>query len=88
MWLVRRYVGAERYRIVQLGIADDFEEMAVSYEDAQRLAYEHRFESEADEPRFELTVTEAVARFRDLLYAALLTGSLWRATQLEGERLR
>jgi hypothetical protein len=63
IWLVRRYVGTERYRIVQLGIANDFEDSALSYEDAQRRAYEHRFKSEAYEPRFELTVTEAVARY-------------------------
>jgi hypothetical protein len=31
-WLARRYVGGERYRIVLLGIADDFEDNAVSYE--------------------------------------------------------
>jgi len=63
MWLARRYVGDERYRIVLLGIADDFEDCAVSYEAAQKLACEYRFEIEKPELRIELTVAEAIARY-------------------------
>ena len=36
-WLVRRYIGGERYRIAALGIADDFEDAAVSYEERSAL---------------------------------------------------
>ena len=62
-WLARRYVGNERYRIAPLGIADDFQNTAISYEAAQQLAYEHRFEVEEHEPRIELTVAETIARY-------------------------
>ena len=73
-WLARRYVGGERYRIAALGIADDFENAAVSYEEAQRLAYEHRFEIDEHEPRIELTVAEAIARYVDWLKLNRATG--------------
>src|SRR5262249_54515844 len=62
-WLVRRYIGGECYRITSLGIADDLENAAVSYEEAQRLAYEHRIELEKPEPRIDLTVTDAIAKY-------------------------
>jgi integrase len=62
-WLVRRYIGGERYRIAPLGITDDLEDTAVSYEEAQRLAYEHHSEVEDPEPRIDLTVADAIARY-------------------------
>jgi len=74
-WLARRYVGNERYRIALLGIADDFEDSAVSYEEAQKLAYEYRFEIEEHEPRIELTVAEAIARYAEWMKLHRATGS-------------
>ena len=73
-WLVRQYVGNERYRIVFLGFADDFEHGAINYEEAQRLAYEHRFQVEKHEPRIELTVAETIARYVEWLKLHRATG--------------
>ena len=74
-WLARRYVGAERYRIVLLGIADDFEDSAVSYEEAQKLAHEYRFKIEQHEPGIELTVAVAIARYVEWMKLHRATGS-------------
>src|SRR4051794_27267707 len=48
-WLVRHYIGNERYRVAPLGFADDFQDApddndVLSFADAQRMAHEHRVE--------------------------------------------
>jgi len=48
-WLVRHYVGGERYQKVPIGLADDFQDAAdtgdvMSFADAQRAALAHRME--------------------------------------------
>jgi hypothetical protein len=37
-WLVRRYVGRKHYRVAPLGIADDFDDAAMSFAEAQKAA--------------------------------------------------
>jgi integrase len=47
VWLVRRYVGAQRYRVAQLGLADDYQDAGgslrvMAFADAQRAALAHK----------------------------------------------
>ena len=64
VWLVRRYIGGERYRIAVLGLADDFSDEAISYADAQRLAHEHRIDTHSRRGKG-ITVAQAVAVYLD-----------------------
>jgi integrase len=46
-WLVRHYLGQERYHVAPLGLADDFEDASdnnelLTFADAQRAAHDHR----------------------------------------------
>src|SRR5258708_35681406 len=44
-WLVRHYVGEERYRVAPLGLADDFHDAAdgvIDFAEAQRRALTHK----------------------------------------------
>lgn len=65
-WLVRHYVGAERYRIAPLGLADDFQDAAdnndvLTFADAQRMAHAHRAESRR--PAKGMSVADAMADY-------------------------
>jgi hypothetical protein len=64
LWLARRYLGGERYRVAPLGLADDYADAAsdtdvLSFADAQRLAHERRFEAEGRRSK-SLTVADAI----------------------------
>lgn len=48
-WIVRHYVGGERYRVAPLGLADDFQDAGddnefLTFAEAQRMAHNHRIE--------------------------------------------
>ena len=65
-WLVRHYVGAERYRVAPLGLADDFQDAAdgndvLTFADAQRMAHAHRAESRR--PAKGMSVADAMADY-------------------------
>jgi integrase len=40
LWLVRRYIGGKSYRVMPLGIADDYHDNQMSFAQAQRTAHE------------------------------------------------
>jgi hypothetical protein len=44
VWLVRHYLGDERYQVAPLGLADDYQDEGgvLSFADAQRAAHAHR----------------------------------------------
>jgi integrase len=69
-WLVRHYVGKERYRIAPLGLADDYHDMAESgdvadFAEAQRRALAHKLPTlgRAGGP----TVEDAITRYIEAL---------------------
>jgi integrase len=71
-WLVRHYVGKERYRIAPLGLADDYHDMAeggdvADFAEAQRRALAHKLPElgRAGGP----TVGDAVERYVEALRA-------------------
>jgi integrase len=78
-WLVRHYLGEERYRVVPLGIADDFQDAGdrvgvLDFTEAQRLA----LASKADEvtaARGGMTVGDAVNEYIAWLKVHRATGS-------------
>ena len=67
LWLVRRYVGGERYRIAPLGLADDFqdadERTILSFAEAQRRAHEVYRRADHTPARGSLTVADAIADY-------------------------
>jgi integrase len=67
LWLVRRYIGGERYRIAPLGLADDFqdadEQTVLSYAEAQRRAHEVYRRADHAPARGSLTVGDAIADY-------------------------
>src|SRR5262245_34798642 len=71
LWLVRRYIGGERYRIAPLGLADDFqdadEQTILSYAEAQRRAHDHYRRADHSPARGSLTVAAAIADYVDWL---------------------
>jgi integrase len=67
IWLMREYLGGERYRVAPLGLADDYTEpnaknLVFSFSDAQKIAYERRLQIETG-PKDELTVAGAIAAY-------------------------
>jgi integrase len=67
-WLVRTYLGGERYQRVVLGTADDFKDASddndvLSFADAQRLAHAHR--AERRKPSKGMTVADAIRQYVD-----------------------
>jgi len=63
-WLVRHYVGGERYRIAPLGLADDFQDVGegasvINFAEAQKRALAHKVATE-ETPRRALTVADTV----------------------------
>jgi integrase len=87
-WLVRHYLGGERYRVVSLGVADDFQDMGVQdigeragvldFAEAQRRALASKADHDAPR-RGGMTVAVAVTE-----YIAWL--KVHRATGEEAER--
>lgn len=75
-WLIRIYVGEERYRVVPLGLADDFQEGEgyLSFADAQKAAHAHKPQDE-DRPRGALTVEDAITDYVTWLRANRATGA-------------
>jgi integrase len=75
LWLVRRYVGGERYRIAPLGLADDFEdadgEGVLNFAQAQKRAHET---AQPNQTRSPLTVADAIADYVTWLKAHRATG--------------
>jgi integrase len=59
LWLVRRYIGGKAYRVLPLGIADDFEDSKMTFAQAQRAAHEKTAVMSAGG----LTVGEAIANY-------------------------
>src|SRR4051812_8756457 len=64
-WVVRHYIGQERYHTAPLGLADDFQDAShdnelLPFADAQRLAHEHRVERRRTKA---LTVADAMAGY-------------------------
>ena len=64
-WLVRHYLGQERYYIAPLGLADDFEDASdnndlLTFANAQRAAHEHRV---ARRPGRGMSVADAIAEY-------------------------
>lgn len=73
-WIVRRYIGGERYRIAPLGLADDFQDVGegtrvMNFADAQKAALAHK-----DAPRGTLTVAVAIADYVAWLKVHRATG--------------
>jgi integrase len=67
-WLVRHYVGGERYRVAPLGLADDFHDAAdgvIDFAEAQRRALTHKLSAgtRAGGP----TVGDAIERYIEAL---------------------
>jgi integrase len=67
-WLVRHYVGGERYRVAPLGLADDFHDAAdgvIDFAEAQRRALTHKLSTgtRAGGP----TVGDAIERYIEAL---------------------
>ena len=65
-WIVRHYLGNERYHVAPLGLADDFQDAAnepdvLTFADAQRLALAHK--QERRRPGKGKTVADAVADY-------------------------
>lgn len=60
-WLVRRYVGGQRYRISPLGLADDFQDDAMTFAEAQRAALAHKAPTTAGAPTVATAMAEYVA---------------------------
>jgi integrase len=60
LWLARRYIGSERYRIAPLGIADDFTDDVMSFAEAQRAAQEHKIDHEGRKGKGNLTVADVI----------------------------
>jgi integrase len=72
VWLARRYVGNERYRVVPLGLADDFKVAGgLSYEQAVERAYD----STGTRAKGEATVADAMAVYLTWLKAHRATGN-------------
>jgi integrase len=64
-WLVRHYLGNERYHVAPLGLADDFEDAAanndvLTFAEAQRMAHEHRVARRAGRG---MAVADAIAEY-------------------------
>ncbi len=77
-WIVRRYIGGERYRVAPLGLADDFQDVAegagvINFAEAQQRALAHKATTE-DAPRGALTVANAVAEYVAWLKVHRATG--------------
>jgi len=75
-WLVRRYVGRERYRVTPLGLADDFQDAGgsidvLTFAEAQRRALAHK---PADARAADPTVAEAIADYVAWLKTHRATG--------------
>jgi integrase len=65
-WLVRHYLGAERYHIAPLGLADDFQDAVddaevLTFADAQRAALAHR--QARKRPGKSKTIADAIAAY-------------------------
>ena len=66
-WIVRHYVGGERYRVAPLGLADDFQDVGegaevINFAEAQKRALAHKAVTERA-PRGSLTVATAIADY-------------------------
>ena len=77
-WIVRHYVGAERYRVAPLGLADDFQDVGegtavIDYSEAQRCALADKATAEGA-PHGALTVAKAVADYVAWLKVHRATG--------------
>ncbi len=64
-WLVRHYLGQERYHTAPLGDADDYQDAPdnkdyLTFADAQRMAHEHRVERRLGRG---MNVTDAIAEY-------------------------
>jgi integrase len=64
-WLVRHYLGRERYHTAPLGRADDFQDASddndfLTFADAQRMAHEHRVERRLGRG---MSVADAIAEY-------------------------
>jgi integrase len=73
-WLVRRYIGQERYRVAPLGVADDFQDVGegtrvLNFAEAQKAALAHK-----EAPRGVLTVAGAIADYVAWLKVHRATG--------------
>jgi hypothetical protein len=73
-WLVRRYIGAERYRVAPLGLADDFHDEAISFADAQRLAHERRVDVDGRKGK-SATVADAIKDYVEWMKVHRVTGT-------------
>ena len=71
IWLARRYIGGERYRVAPLGVADDFDDGAMSFAEAQRAAYAA---TDMLKAKTTMTVGEAVEEYITWLKAHRATG--------------
>jgi integrase len=65
-WIVRHYLGSERYHIAPLGLADDFQDAAddadvLTFADAQRMALAHK--QARQRPGKGKTVADAIAAY-------------------------
>ena len=79
MWLVRRYIGHERYRVAPLGLADDFQdpdgESILHFAEAQRRAVEHARLTSANPSHGTVTVADAITAYIAWLKAHRATGN-------------
>jgi integrase len=81
-WIVRRYVGDERYRVAPLGLADDYQDAgpdtgALTYAEAQKRALAHqlaRAGAGTPERVRALTVSDVVTEYVTWLKAHRATG--------------
>ena len=79
-WIVRHYVGGERYRVAPLGLADDFQDvgegaLVINFAEAQKRALAHKMATEGEgAPRGALTVADAVADYVAWLKVERATG--------------
>ncbi|MGZ3411065.1 MAG: tyrosine-type recombinase/integrase, partial [Xanthobacteraceae bacterium] len=76
LWLLRRYIGNERYRVSPLGLADDFEDAGqgiLSFADAQRAAYAQA-RAQGAQARGSMTVEDAITDYIAWLKANRATG--------------
>jgi integrase len=77
-WLARHYLGSERYRVVPLGVADDFHDTGegagvLDFAEAQRLALASRADEDAPR-RGGMTVADAVNEYIAWLKVHKATG--------------
>jgi integrase len=60
-WLVRRYIGGQRYRIAALGVADDFQDDAMTFAEAQRAALASKAPTTTGAPTVAMAIAEYIA---------------------------